>query len=72
MTLGYDLQEFYAIDHDIAQNGTDLKRKIADSMKKRMNEKTGEASFNWENTVHWQIMHLPLDTFLTTNYRNGA
>lgn len=68
MTLGYDLQEFYAIDHDIAQNGTDLKRKIADSMKKRMNEKTGEASFSWENTIHWQIMHLPLDTFLTTNY----
>lgn len=68
MTLGFDLQEFYAIDHNMAESGTELKRKIAASMKERMNEKARRSTFSWGNTIHCQIMHLPIETFLTTNY----
>lgn len=68
MTLGYDLQEFYAIDHAIAESSTDLKRKIADGMRRSMNGKTNDAGFEWKNTIHWTIMHLPINTYLTTNY----
>ena len=68
MTLGFDLQEFYAIDHNIAKNGTDLKRKIASSMTDTMDARVKEAGFDWKDTIHYQIMHLPVDTVLTTNY----
>ena len=68
MTLGFDLQEFYAIDHSIAENSTDLKRKIANSIRNTINSKTNEAAFKWENTIHCELMNLPVNTFLTTNY----
>ena len=68
MTLGFDLQEFYAIDHSIADNTTDLKRKIADKMRQKMEKITNEVGFQWESTIHWAIMNLPISTYLTTNY----
>lgn len=68
MTLGFELQEFYAIDHSIAESSTDLKKKIADSMRQRMDMRINEADFKWENTIHSAIMKLPINTYLTTNY----
>ena len=68
MTLGFDLKEFYAIDHAIAENSTDLKRKIADSMRQQMEKKISEIGFKWEKAVHWDLMNLPISTYLTTNY----
>lgn len=68
MTLGFELQEFYAVDNHLARDGTDLKRKIAESMQKRILEKVSGPDFDWKNTLHRQIMGLKADTILTTNY----
>ena len=37
-------------------------------MKERMREKVNDTAFSWDNTIHSQIMSLPVDTLLTTNY----
>ncbi len=68
MTLGFDLQEFYAIDHGIAVSSTDLKKKIADSMQNQIENRIGEPDFRWEKTLHSAVMNLPISTYLTTNY----
>lgn len=68
MTLGFDLKEFYAIDNAIAENSSDLKRKIAKGLREKIKSKTKETGFNWENTIHRAVMNLPINTFLTTNY----
>lgn len=68
MTMGFELLEFFSVDNDLANNGYMLKKNIAKVIRKKIQERTKEKDFSWNNTVHARIMRLPVQTYFTTNY----
>lgn len=68
MTMGFELLEFFAVDNELAGNGYGLKKSIAKVIRDKIRERTKEKDFNWYHTIHAQIMRLPIQTYLTTNY----
>lgn len=68
MTMGFELLEFFSVDHGLAANGYKLKKSIAKVIRDKIRERVKDNGFNWHNTLHAQIMRLPVQTYLTTNY----
>lgn len=68
MTMWFEFLEFFTVDNGIVKNGYELKKRIAKTIQSGIRRRVEEKDFSQNSTVHAQIMRLPANAYLTTNY----